>query len=213
MARRIPLTFASHKAEWGACRKCDLHRHRKRVCLVRGKFGDNGLWKLSLPAPIVFIGEAPGYSEDSSGDPFDGPSGHLLERIARDAGAFAYECAWTNTVGCIPIVDGSKAKKPPGYALETCKPRLRDILTLCQPKLVVMVGDVAEKWIEKHLEYFAGNVKTVGIVHPSYILQMPQAGKTLEIRRAIITLKKAVDALSKPPAPASALPPGLGLFD
>jgi uracil-DNA glycosylase family 4 len=46
-----------------------------RVVLVRG----------SVPCDVLFIGEAPGQSEDVVGRPFVGPAGKLLDRIIEDA--------------------------------------------------------------------------------------------------------------------------------
>lgn len=49
----------------------------KRVVHCRG----------DLPADVVFVGEAPGESEDCIGRPFVGPAGHLLDQIvARSCG-------------------------------------------------------------------------------------------------------------------------------
>lgn len=46
-----------------------------KVCLLRG----------SIPCDILFIGEAPGESENAMGYPFVGPAGKLLDRIVGEA--------------------------------------------------------------------------------------------------------------------------------
>jgi DNA polymerase len=38
-----------------------------------------------VPCDVLFIGEAPGESEDAIGIPFIGPAGHLLGRIIDEA--------------------------------------------------------------------------------------------------------------------------------
>lgn len=58
---------------WKDCTACGLCEHRQKVVLARG----------SVPCDILFIGEAPGESEDCLGQPFVGPAGQLLDRIVR----------------------------------------------------------------------------------------------------------------------------------
>jgi hypothetical protein len=43
-------SYQRHCKQWRDCRKCPLCEGRKRVVLARG----------TIPAPILFIGEAPG---------------------------------------------------------------------------------------------------------------------------------------------------------
>lgn len=204
------MNYEEHQAKWSACRRCTLAKHRKQVCLVRGRFGPDGRWMLNLPADILFIGEAPGISEDSIGDPFVGPAGSLLDHIAKDAGAFERECAWTNVIGCIPLIEGEKAAKPPTFAMAACQPRLREIIALCRPKLVVLVGDVSQKWVGKHrADLGLADVPAVDLTHPAAILRGPMAGKTLTIQRCVLVLRKAVEALAAP----AEIVPRVGLFD
>lgn len=56
---------------WRDCQKCDLHHNRQQVVLARG----------CVPCDILFVGEAPGQSENSVGKPFVGPAGLLLDVI------------------------------------------------------------------------------------------------------------------------------------
>lgn len=67
--------FQKHKLRWQSCERCDLCQTRDKTCLVRGK----------LPADVLFVGEAPGPSEDVIGQPFIGPAGHLLDEIIAEA--------------------------------------------------------------------------------------------------------------------------------
>lgn len=84
--------FQRHKAKWIDCQRCSLCERRKHVVLVRGK----------IPAPVLFIGEAPGASEDVLGRPFVGPAGKLLDHIIEKGIDGQYDYAITNLVGCIP---------------------------------------------------------------------------------------------------------------
>ena len=62
-------SFQQHREKWRDCQSCLLNKCRNRVVMARGK----------LPSPILFIGEAPGESENVVGLPFVGPAGRLLD--------------------------------------------------------------------------------------------------------------------------------------
>ena len=67
--------FQLHCGRWaGGCgtRHCAAAQHR---VLYRGK----------VPCHVLFVGEAPGQSEDSVGRPFEGPAGGKLDQIVERA--------------------------------------------------------------------------------------------------------------------------------
>ena len=93
---KIKLTpYQQHVAKWKNCEQCDLHCHRKRVVLCRG----------TVPCKILFVGEAPGASEDVVGKPFMGPAGKLLDSMLEEAGfnEGPVSYAMTNLTACIPL--------------------------------------------------------------------------------------------------------------
>ncbi|MBW3620309.1 MAG: hypothetical protein KY461_08695, partial [Actinobacteria bacterium] len=59
-----------------SCTACRLHESRSRVV-----FGDG-----NLDADLMFIGEAPGRSEDLVGRPFTGAAGNILDNFLGDVG-------------------------------------------------------------------------------------------------------------------------------
>jgi uracil-DNA glycosylase len=71
----IQTPFQLHVAQWRNCTACPLHIGRKQVVFARGK----------IPCDILFVGEAPGKSEDMHGQPFYGPAGQLLDDIVENA--------------------------------------------------------------------------------------------------------------------------------
>lgn len=139
-----------HKFEWQHCELCDLCEHRRKVVLARG----------SLPAEVLFIGEAPGPSEDSIGEPFVGPAGHFLDGMLQRAGFNVCDHGerpvtrcFTNLVGCIPKdEENKKFAEPPKHAILACSPRLLELVAMCKPKVIVCVGKLSEKWARKILE-------------------------------------------------------------
>ena len=166
--------YQRHCKRWKECKRCLLCRERKRVVLARGK----------IPADVLFVGEAPGASEDVLGKPFIGPAGKLLDRIIEHGIDGQADYALTNLVACIPKEQGNKMGEPPEAAIEACRPRLKAFIRLCEPKVVVAVGKLAKT----HL----GDLADVSIVHPAAILRMDPAQKGLAIHRCVVTIADAI---------------------
>jgi uracil-DNA glycosylase len=184
--------FALHKADWNSCTRCELHEHRTKVCLVRG----------SLPADILFVAEAPGKSENGLGQPLVGPAGHLMDRIVEAALApFSPtpRVAFTNLVGCIPILDErGKEGQPEPEHIDACRPRLQELIDMANPRLIVRVGAMASGWVTPG---FKGSVKVkdgvviIDVEHPAHIARMPIAQAGLAESRAVVTIRNAVEDL------------------
>lgn len=68
--------YSAHVERWKSCQRCALGRTRDKIVLAKGR----------LPCDVLFVGEAPGESEDVIGLPFVGPAGRLLDEMIRDAG-------------------------------------------------------------------------------------------------------------------------------
>lgn len=170
--------FQRHKKKWSNCTRCPLCEKRTHVVLSRGK----------IPSPILFIGEAPGESEDALGVPFCGPAGALLDHIIEQAIPSHLSYALTNLVACIPLgEDGDKTAEPPKEAIEECSERLQEFLILCKPKLVVLVGKLAEKHAD------CGDIPSVGILHPAYILRSSITVRDLEVQNCILKISDALE--------------------
>ena len=174
--------WQKHRAKWKNCMQCPLHKTRSRIVLARGR----------VPCDVLFIGEAPGLSEDALGIPFCGPAGHLLNGVIDIALDGQYDYALTNLVACIPKEEsgGGKLGDPPEASIIACAPRLVEFINLCRPKVVVRVGKLAEKYVESPRK---GQV--VSIVHPAAILRMDVGQQGLAIKRCIVTLEEASEGL------------------
>lgn len=177
--------YKKHKAKWSNCRECVLHETRKRVVLARGKF----------PAPILFIGEAPGVSEDIIGKPFVGPAGKLLDRIIELGIDGQYDYVMTNLVACIPKGDdGSKTGEPSKECIFSCLPRLEEFIKLCKPRAIISVGRLAGNFIPNNFGYARADLFTE-ITHPAAILRMDVSQKGLAIKRCVVILEDVVENL------------------
>ena len=181
--------YQDHVAKWRNCRRCDLCKRRHRVVIARG----------TVPCQVLFLGEAPGASENVIGQPFVGPAGHLLNKIIAKSIPTDIPYLITNLVGCIPKEDrADKSLEPPDYAIEACKAKVVELVKISKPKLIVTVGKLARKWLPIILKdhYKLGkDYKTVDIIHPAAILRMDVSQVGLAIQRSIVTLRDAVEDL------------------
>jgi uracil-DNA glycosylase family 4 len=165
------------------CELCPiLCKSRKRIVNGRG----------SMDAPILIVGEAPGFDEDIQGKPFVGKSGELLFYMMSEAGMELLDARLTNAVRCRP--PGNRT--PNAAELANCQPYLLQEIKEMQPKIIVTVGLPALKAVYgkvTKLGNYVGQVLTqpnTGIpilptYHPSYIMrgrwgQIPQVVHHLE---------------------------------
>lgn len=193
-----------HLQKWRSCTACELHKGRHNVVLCRG----------TVPCDILFVGEAPGGSEDSLGEPFVGPAGHLMNQMI-DQSAIAlggFSFALTNLVACIPLgEDGNKTAEPEKEHIAACAGRLREFTHLCQPKGIMLVGRLAEKHSANYLSHAvvgAGDwlgdrlLEFQEITHPAAILRNP-AQRNHTIRMNVVRMNEMVWRLTNPGAPVN----------
>lgn len=193
--------------KWSKCTNCDLHKDRTKVVLFKG----------TVPCDVLFVGEAPGTSEDLIGVPFVGAAGHLLDEIVNQAWSSAcaetatLSKAFANLVCCIPKEeDGSKAVEPDEAAIESCKERLVEFIKLCDPKTIVAVGRLARDWFEPGYKHSIiahkpistdlkssnkNSIRCVDIMHPAAVLRQNIAQRSLSIRKASIRISDAINTI------------------
>lgn len=182
--------YEKHLATWQGCERCSLHQCRNAVIFARGE----------LPADVLFVGEAPGESEDIIGRPFVGPAGKLLDKliaaVRNENDAWSY--AITNLIGCIPKLDGKKVSEPPDQAIKACRTKLKELIALCRPKAIVCVGLVAKKHVPSAIpgEFTEAGIPICDILHPAAILRAVPAQQGLMIKRSILAISSVVEQLS-----------------
>ena len=111
------------------CTKCDLCKTRKKS--VPGKGNPN--------SDIIFIGEAPGRSEDNAGEPFVGAAGKKLSAALEKAGITRESVYITNVVKCRPPSN----RIPTINEKESCKNYLEGEIKLIKPKIICIMGNTA----------------------------------------------------------------------
>ncbi len=115
------------------CKKCGLYKTRTHA--VPGE----GLSR----AKIMFIGEAPGRTEDETGRPFIGRCGKLLTELIESMGLKRKSTFITSPVKCRP----PKNRKPKQKEIDTCMPYLEKQIKIIKPKVIVLLGNTAIKTI------------------------------------------------------------------
>ncbi len=177
----ILTPYKAHVEKWKNCQGWESCKKRKNVVFLRG----------SIPCEVLFIGEAPGPSEDVLAKPFVGPAGKLLDNIIYQAWATAPRYALTNLVSCIPLDDESnKFGEPPEESIKACAERLAECIKLSRPKILVCVGKLANKWMAAY-----SGIKQIEIMHPAAILRADVTQRGLLIKRAVVALRDVLEDL------------------
>lgn len=122
-----------------------------------------------IPAEIMFIGEAPGRSEDLIGEAFVGRAGRILNAAMADATETVGRSPTfyiSNTVGCIPCDrKGGDLREPQSGEWLACWPRLQLTYRLVDPEEVIFLGSLARVACG---DRFQG---AHHLLHPAYILR------------------------------------------
>jgi DNA polymerase len=92
-------------------------------------------------ADLLFVGEAPGRSEDEQGVPFVGAAGKLLSQLLEEIGLTREDVFVVNVLKCRP--PGNRDPLPQEIA--NCQDYLYRQLDLIQPKVVCTLGNFSTK--------------------------------------------------------------------
>ncbi len=184
-------TWLEHVDKWKDCQRCSLAEQRYRICLGRGTTDKDGI------VEVLFVGEAPGPSEDTSGLPFVGPAGKLMDDIISRALSPSIPYALTNLVACYPREAKLRGDNEPerGEIFE-CRPRLIEFINIVQPRLIVRVGSLVKEYLN-----FNNTVPMVDIIHPASILRrdMPIAQKQGAANKCVVQIKNAYEDVCQTP--------------
>jgi DNA polymerase len=134
-------------------------------------------------ADVVFVGEAPGASEDKQGRPFVGNAGRLLDGLLAEAGLEREQVFITNVVKARP----PKNRDPKPAEVRHYLPWLIAQLEVIQPRLVVPLGrhPLAHFAPEAKISEVHGTVletderRLFPLYHPAAALHNPKLRETL----------------------------------
>jgi DNA polymerase len=119
-------------AQARTCERCsELAATRRTVVFGAG----------NADAELMFVGEAPGASEDEQGLPFVGRAGKLLEQLLGEIGLERREVFIANTLKCRP--PGNRDPLP--VEIENCQEYLMRQVELIQPTVICTLGNFSTK--------------------------------------------------------------------
>ena len=172
------------------CRNCPLGATRNKVVLERG----------SRTADLMFVGEAPGGTEDETGIPFVGAAGQLFDKYLAAAGIDREEVYVCNILKCRP----PQNRDPQEAEENACIGYLRAQVRLVDPKIIVCLGRIsAMRLISPDLRitrdhgkfYEKGRFLMTAHYHPSALLRDPS--KKEDALRDMLAVAKEYEKIKK----------------
>jgi DNA polymerase len=166
-------------AQARGCVRCpELAATRKTVVFGAG----------NADADLMFVGEAPGATEDEQGVPFVGRAGKLLEQLLGEIGLARSEVFIANTLMCRP--PGNRDPQP--IELDNCHEYLLRKVELIQPTVICTLGNFSTKLLRgdptgitrlhgqpEVLTLGRRAVRLYPIFHPAAALYTPRMLETL----------------------------------
>ncbi|MFV0482138.1 MAG: uracil-DNA glycosylase [Campylobacteraceae bacterium] len=170
----VPNSFTLLKSTVLNCHLCSLAKSRKNIVFGEG----------NTNAKLMFIGEAPGASEDSMGRPFVGQAGILLTKIIENVFELKREDVYiANIIKCRP----PNNRVPTLEEAEFCKPYILSQIKSINPSVIVALGSTSYHYLtgeyDTPISRVRGevlafqNAKLIPTFHPSYLLRNPSAKK------------------------------------
>jgi uracil-DNA glycosylase len=166
-------------AQTQTCVRCaELAATRKTVVFGAG----------NADATLMFVGEAPGASEDEQGVPFVGRAGKLLETLLGEIGMARSEVFIANVLKCHP----PQNRDPQPVEIDNCKGYLYRQVELIQPSVICTLGNFSTKLLRgdptgitrvhgqpEVLTLGRRAVRLYPIFHPAAALYTPRMLETL----------------------------------
>lgn len=158
--------------EVASCPRCDeLVATRTQTVFGEGNAG----------ARLMFIGEAPGQTEDETGRPFVGKAGQLLtDMITKGMGLAREEVYIANILKCRP----PNNRDPMPNEVKNCIGYLERQIELIRPEFLCLLGKPAAQTILETAMpmgkirgrwYRYKGIATIATWHPAYLLRNPPA--------------------------------------
>lgn len=158
------------------CRRCPLYE-----IATQAVFGEG-----PAHAEVMFVGEQPGEQEDLAGKPFVGPAGKVFDAAMAEAGVDRERAYVTNAVKHFKFVPRGKKRlhqRPNMGEVKACKFWLDLEREFVKPKLIVALGATAVaslagsgttlSSVRGKVTELADGTRMFAMVHPSYLLRMP----------------------------------------
>lgn len=180
------------RAEIGDCQRCRLAQNRNKIVFGEG----------SPAARLVFAGEGPGRDEDSSGRPFVGRAGKLLDRIIAAMGFSREEVYICNVVKCRP----PNNRTPEDGEMRTCGQFLEKQLQIVHPRHILCLGGTAARYLlgteqpmgklrGRFFDHPATGARIMPTYHPAYLLRNEDAKRPVweDVKRVMSEMEQPVE--------------------
>lgn len=184
----LDMSWQELEERCNACDKCSLCKTKTNTVFGVG----------NKNAKLMFVGEAPGESEDMQGIPFVGAAGKLFDKYLSAVGISRDEVYIANILKCRP----PKNRDPEPDEEEACIGFLREQTKLINPSIIVCLGRVSAKRLIKEdfritkehgIWFKKGSFRMCAIYHPSALLR--DFSKRDETLRDMIEIKRAYSQL------------------
>ncbi|MFO7546106.1 MAG: uracil-DNA glycosylase [Trueperaceae bacterium] len=154
-------------------------------------------------AQLMIVGEAPGEDEDSSGRPFVGRAGQLLDRVLASVGIERDAVYITNIVKYRP--PGNRNPRPEEIAAS--EPVLLEQIRLIRPQVIATLGNVPTQYFLRtnvgitraHGQWYDWQqLRVFPLYHPAYLLRnasRERGSPKWQTWNDMKELKRALDAL------------------
>lgn len=120
-------TLLSFRQSLRDCRKCDISSNTGGPIPFSGDVNPH----------YAILGEAPGRTEATRGQPFVGDSGAILRHWLKQVNIDPQEVVFLNSVACYP------ARTPTPQEMTNCRPWTRGQLEFIRPQVLITLGNVA----------------------------------------------------------------------
>ena len=183
----MELTFEELEAKCKGCHACSLSETRTNVVFGAG----------NKNAKLMFVGEAPGETEDLSGVPFVGRAGKLFDKYLEAVDIPRESVYIANMLKCRP----PKNRDPKPEEQDLCIGYLRDQVRLIKPRLIVCLGRISAmrlikpdfKITAEHGVWFdKGAYRMCAVYHPSLLLRDPRKKEDM-----LVDMQKVKEELLK----------------
>ncbi len=151
------------------CTQCSLCKERTQVVFGEG----------NESATLVFVGEGPGFDEDTQGRPFVGKAGQLLTKMIEAMNLKREDVYIANIVKCRP----PQNRTPQPDEIQSCFPYLVKQLEKIKPKIICALGNVAAQTLLQTSQTISrlrgmfheiNGIQIMPTFHPAYLLRNPE---------------------------------------
>jgi DNA polymerase len=169
----LPDSLEALRKQVAQCHLCELSKSRHKTVFGEG----------NEHATVMFVGEGPGATEDSTGRPFVGRAGELLTKMIENVLLIPRSDVYiANIVKCRP--PGNRV--PTESEAFTCRPYLLKQIEQIRPRIIVTLGATAYRYLtndDTAISRIRGSIihakdyRLIPTFHPSYLLRNPSAKK------------------------------------